>query len=1363
VWAKQSSATHLVGGDLGYEYLGETNPGSGLYNYRVYMNFYLNCDGTSSFETFYDLLNQDYNTPLPVGVYVEDQNAPNADKSQFTTIDLLLTDSIQIEPDLPSGCGIGQGICTKRGTFEATVTLPLNFGGYHLYYQMCCRNLAITNLNNPNGTGIGYYAFIPPPLVNNNSPEFLGVPTPFLCVGDTTTFLNSAVDPDGDVLIFSFETPYNSYVVGGGITPPPGLLTWPIPDVAYAGGFSAAQPFGSGGYSFINAANGLTEYVSALQGNFIVAVEVKEYRNGLLIGITRRDLQLQVITCPPNTTPDLDMASQQISYTVDAGDQLCFTADFTDLDGDSLFLEASGTIFDPIQFNPAATIQAPDSGNGVVSTTFCWNTGCDQGQAAPYLFSVSVSDDGCPPKTVDVVYDVTVNPFVGPSNIIGPNSVCENAQGTTYGTQTIVGSYQWLVTGGTINGSATDSTVSIDWGNTTSGSVSVIGISPFGCTSDTLTIPVTINALPAVNAGVDTVICLGQSITLGGSPTGPPGSTYTWSPSTALNNPVASNPIATPTGNVVYELTVSTNGCSVTDTVFVQVSSPAVDAGNDVNLCVGDTIQLNGSGGIDYSWTPNTAIINPNSSDPFVFPSSSTTYILTVLDSVNCTASDSVLVTVNNLPIADAGPDSAICSGQSITIGGNPTGPSGSSYSWSNSATLSNAALPNPIATPLGTTIYTVVVSDSNMCVNSDSVMILLNPLQAIDAGVDVQICPGDSVQLSASGASSYSWSPGGTLSDSTIANPWATPVATTLYTVSSLDTNLCAGSDDVQVTVLAAPPADAGPDISTCIGDTAQLNATGGVSYQWSPSTDLSAANISNPLSFSSTTIIYTVVVADTNNCVGSDDVLVTVHPLPMVNAGADATICAGAQIPIGGNPTGPAGSSYAWTPVANLDATTVPNPNASPDSITTYVVQVTDINLCMNTDSITISVNPLPVLDAGPDTSICLNGSVQLNALGSGSFSWLPTTDLSDPGIPDPIASPGSSITYTVSLTDTNNCVSSDDVQIDVLPLPTVDAGMDVWICPGSSIQLQASGGVGYNWSPATGLSDPNIADPVASPAVTTTYFVTITDAGGCSGVDSLIVTVNDDVPIDAGSNVSICLGDSVLLGGNPTSVSGTSFIWSPGAGISDSTSSNPYATPLVTTTYSLLVTNDTCTNIDQVTVTIQGSANADFTVQMEPRCDGMKVYFFNQSAGGSDLFWNFSNGESSIDENPVVLFPFGSDIVATLTVADASGCTSTSTQVFPLGSFQEFASVEMPNVFSPNGDGDNDVFGPDSNALLGPCATMHVFNRWGQRIFTSIGGNVTWSGHTFAGEPAMIGTYFYVLEIEGMEFKGTVTLLR
>jgi len=949
------------------------------------MNFYLNCGANSIFDSFFDLLGQNIGTPLPVGIYIQDENNPTADKVQLQELDLFLVDTTVIQPNLPAGCGVGQGLCTVQGTFEAFVDLPLNFGGYHLYFQMCCRNLSITNLANPNGTGIGYYAFVPPPLIENSSPIFLGLPTPFLCVGDTSTFLNSAVDPDGDQLVFSFETPYSSFVLAGGIINPPNIFTQIIPTVGYNPGFSESQPFGAGGSSFINAVNGLTEYSSPMQGNFIVAVEVREFRNGILIGISRRDLQLQVITCPPNSTPVLDVSTQQIAYSVDAGDQLCFDAEFDDANGDSLFFVAAGSFFDTLQFNPAATIQAPISGVGSINSRFCWTPGCDQGQSQPYLFSLSVSDNGCPPKNLDVVYEITVNGFEGPAAITGSAAVCEAASAVMYAVQDVGNgaTYQWSVTGGTINGTATDTIVSVDWGSSSSGQVTLVTLSQFGCSGDTLTLPVAINSIPAADAGSDQTICEGQSIVIGGSPTGPPGSTFSWSPSATLSSPVAAIPTASPSVDQEYVVTVTNNGCIATDTVVVFVAQVNADAGPSATICVGDSAQLTGTGGATYNWMPNSNIIDGNTATPTVFPTVTTTYFLDLVDANNCPGVDSVVVVVNDLPIVSAGSDTVVCPGGMVALGGSPTGPIGSTFSWNNAATLNNAASANPVATPVVSTTYTVSVVDGNQCVNTDDVVVNISSLPTINGGSDLSVCLGDSVQLNATGASNYSWTPIATLSDPNIPDPFASPTTTTTYTVSTTDANLCSNSDDVTVTVFTPPVANAGNDISLCVGDTTQLNATGGSTYVWSPATDISAANIADPMAFPSSTQIYTVIVTDTNNCVASDDVTVTVNPLPVVSAGVDTVICAGDMLILGGSPTGPAGSVFTWNNAGTLNNAGSANPIATPGANTTYTVSVVDANQCVNTDEVVVNVNALPAINAGTDLSICPGDSIQLNAL--------------------------------------------------------------------------------------------------------------------------------------------------------------------------------------------------------------------------------------------------------------------------------------------------------------------------------------------------------------------------------------------
>ena len=582
-------------------------------------------------------------------------------------------------------------------------------------------------------------------------------------------------------------------------------------------------------------------------------------------------------------------------------------------------------------------------------------------------------------------------------------------------------------------------------------------------------------------------------------------------------------------------------------------------------------------------------------------------------------------------------------------------------------------------------------------------------------------------------------------------------------YTYHVAGTAPCADAQATVTITITNPNANAGADVAICFGDTTQLSATGGTQYVWTPITSLSDPNIGNPLAYPTSTGTYTVTVTDANGCSGNDAVQVTVHALPIVNAGNDVSICTGQTTPIGGTPTGPAGSTFLWSPAAGLNNTASANPIAQPGSTTNYVVSVTDLNLCNNTDSVLVTVNPLPTINAGNDTTVCTGSGVQLNATGTGTFSWIPSTGLNNASIPNPIASPTATTTYTVTLTDGVSCVNSDDITVTVLGLPSANAGPDLYVCPGFDVQLQGNGGGSFNWSPANTLDNATIANPQASPLSTTVYTLTVTDGNGCSASDIAQVNVSADPPIDAGPDQDICNGQTAVLGGTPTSVPGTTYLWSPSSGLDNATIANPTTSSTTTITYDLAVTSDTCTSHDQVTITLQGVAQGAFVIKLEPTCDEVRAYFTDQSSGGAQWLWDFGDGTTSTEPDPQHYFPYGQPIDVSLVLTDVFGCTDTVTQHIDVATFDNYVHYEMPNVFTPNGDGNNDVFTLNSNAVLGSCATMFIFNRWGQKMFESLAGDLVWDGHNFAGKECTAGTYFFVITVKDITFKGDVYLNR
>jgi len=257
-----------------------------------------------------------------------------------------------------------------------------------------------------------------------------------------------------------------------------------------------------------------------------------------------------------------------------------------------------------------------------------------------------------------------------------------------------------------------------------------------------------------------------------------------------------------------------------------------------------------------------------------------------------------------------------------------------------------------------------------------------------------------------------------------------------------------------------------------------------------------------------------------------------------------------------------------------------------AFPSSTTTFIVSGTDANSCSNTDTVVITVNPLPNVFAGNDTAICIGDTAQLQATGATAYTWSPTVDLNNPNIANPLAFPTTTTTYIVSGIDTNSCSNTDTILVTVNPLPNVFAGNDTAICIGDTAQLQATGATSYTWSPTSGLSNPNIANPLAFPSSSTTYFVAGTDANSCSNIDSIIVTVNLLPNISTGNDTIACQDGTIQLNASGA----LNYTWSPGSILNDSTIANPIATLDSATVLTLTGTDaNGCRNTDSILIDV------------------------------------------------------------------------------------------------------------------------------------------------------------------------------
>jgi len=528
--------------------------------------------------------------------------------------------------------------------------------------------------------------------------------------------------------------------------------------------------------------------------------------------------------------------------------------------------------------------------------------------------------------------------------------------------------------------------------------------------------------------GADEAICVGQNVNL----TASGGINITWSvlsgDAGSLSCSVCAttnvDPIVTTTYLVSSE---SLTGCIDYDTVVVVVNAiptPTIYADGPLSFCIGGDVVLSTDTYSSYLWSTTET---SNS----ITVSTGGVYTVTITDANGCQNSTNTTVTVNALPSVNAGSDFTVCPGDSEPL--NATG--ASTYLWNVNLTLSQLNIPNPIATPTGTTNYIVTGTDANGCQDKDTVQATLFTLPTVNAGSDGQVCLGDPWPLNATGALTYLWNSHPSLSALNIANPIATPTAQTEYFVVGTDANGCSNIDSVTISTINLPGISAGVDKFICEGDNVQIFATGGLSYVWNTDPTLSSTTISNPFASPLTTTTYTVEGTDINGCSNTDQVVVNVYTLPNVSAGADTSVCVGGSIVL--QATG--ATNYTWSPNASLSATNIANPTATPTGPSTYFVTGEDGNGCENSAQVTVTINALPTISAGPDVAICIGDSTQLQGTGGVIYVWNFNTTLSDFIVADPWAQPTTDMTYFLTGTDANGCSNTDDVTVTVNPLPT------------------------------------------------------------------------------------------------------------------------------------------------------------------------------------------------------------------------------------------------------------------------------------------------------------------------------------
>ncbi len=322
-----------------------------------------------------------------------------------------------------------------------------------------------------------------------------------------------------------------------------------------------------------------------------------------------------------------------------------------------------------------------------------------------------------------------------------------------------------------------------------------------------------------------------------------------------------------------------------------------------------------------------------------------------------------------------------------------------------------------------------------------------------------------------------------------------------------------CRDTLDNPVNVLDRPTIRLTNDTLICNIDTIQLSAIGNGSFSWSPNYMINNTSSATPLVSPDVPTMYYATLTSAPGCVNRDSVFVNVKTFVTVNAGNDTTICLTDSIRL--NPIGD-GLSFTWSPAATLINPNTRNAIARPAGTVTYTV-TSNIGKCQSSDKIVVSTVPYPVAQASIDTSICFGDKAQLSASGGTTYQWSPSEGLSNNTISNPVASPTRSIRYLVSVFDNKGCPKPgiDSVVVRVVPQVPAFAGNDTSIVLNQPLQLSATGGARYLWTPSTGLSNPNTSSPVANPGASISYAVKVSTPEGCFAIDTINVKVFNTNP--------------------------------------------------------------------------------------------------------------------------------------------------------------------------------------------------------------------------------------------------------
>ena len=1304
--SQQVQATHAAGADLTYTSLG------GLV-YQVDATFYRDCNGTLE----------------PGNVTISYKSAscgftrtalankiPNDNGSEITMPCATA----------PSTCNGGNSPGIRKWIYRAIITLPAACSDWMFSYRICCRNCTISTIQNPCASGSEIY--IESALNNlaapeNNSPQFSNAPIAFVCLAQNFNYNSGVYDVDGDSISYELIAPKTSATT----------------EVTYIAPASAQAPVISSTPFLMNAITGDINFTASTLQISVMAVRVNEFRDGVLIGSTIRDIQVYTQNCF-NSIPTASGINGTTNFITNAcaGQQLCFTINTADADSNQI---VNVSISNPITGSVISNIAGTRP-----SVQFCWTPGTNEISTNPRTFTVTVYDDACPFSGIQTFsYTIFVQGLT--LSTTSTNPICFNGNsGSAIVTASGNGpfSYAW----NTIPVQSTQQATGLH-----SGTYSVTVTDGSGCSATSsvniydpqasITAACVVTGMNSCQSGNNGSIQ--TNITGGVAPF-----SYQWNTGAATSslNGLAAG---------IYTVTVTdASGCSTNANGSIQQSAGAVSATISTSanvLCHGQnsgSIQLAVTGGTlpySFQWSNGATLQN-------ISGVAAGNYQVTITDVNGCSTSTSATVTQPTQPLqlVQTALNNVSCYGGNdgsinINVSG---GTGGYSYNWSTG--VNTSAINNLIAG-----VYSVNVTDANGCSSTMQVTIPepALPISVVPLSIVNISCNSGTVgaiNISVNGGTApytYLWSNGSVTED-------LNNLQAGNYSVTVSDANGCTQLTSYTITDNSATIVANAVNHQNvlCFNGSSgliDLNVTGGqtpYSFLWSNGY---TTELISGLQAGS----YSVTITDANGCEAlfTYEILQPSSPLiPQIQISQPITCSGGTNGALslqltGGTPP----YNFLWS-----NGSTSQNSTGLINGI--YTVTVTDANGCNAIMSQQLSQpnNPLILSLNSLTGSSCDSASAILTSTVAGGTS--PYNYLWSNGASASQIAASQAGVYSLTVTDSTGCVAFASLQssgaANLLQVTGVVSQPNCNNGNMGAIVLNVSGGLpGYSFVWSHGVIGSNLNGLPSG-----IYSVTVTDSMGCFVTKNFEIFDNTSISLHLNGSSTICVGEMVTMWVD--SISGSTYQWFYSGTPLNGATTNTFTTP-ASGIYTVAVTNSCGTIVsNQIEISVRSVENAVIS-NNQIICPPESVQLY--ASGGVTYVWTPTNNITFASVPDPIVSPTVSTTYS-VTITNEFGCkTDLSVEIGVMCD-----SLLVPNAFSPNGDGTNDGYVIDGIENY-PGNKLWVYNRWGNLVYKTKDYRNDWDGTSnisglYMGKKVPSGTYYYILDLnEGSKPKSGYLIIR